>query len=191
MKTLNKYSIDIFGLSNKRHEYDFQVADAFFEAFGGELVEKGALQVQVVLDKTETMIVATFVIMGSVELICDRSLEAFGQKVNVKQKMIYKFGEEDEDISDEICIIAKDTHRLNIAQPIYDFIALSLPMKRIHPKFEDTQYPEDSEQEGLLVYSTATAEDESSLTDEDDTSNSEPVTDPRWAALQKLKGREN
>ncbi|SFC03605.1 Uncharacterized metal-binding protein YceD, DUF177 family [Flexibacter flexilis DSM 6793] len=191
MKTLDKYSIDIFGLSNKRHEYDFEVGNAFFEAFGSELVEKGALQVQVVLDKTETMIVATFSIVGSVELICDRSLESFEQPVSVNQKMIYKFGEEDEDLSDEICIIAKDTHRLNIAQPIYDFIALSLPMKRIHPKFEDTQYPEDAEQEGLLVYSTATAEDDEPTDENNDTPSDEDTIDPRWAALQKLKGREN
>ena len=186
VKTLEKYSIDIFGLSANRHEYTFEVGDAFFEAFGGQLVEKGNLQVQVSFDKTETMITAVFHVKGVVDLVCDRSLENFDYLVDTTHKMIYKFGEAYEEVSDEICIIAKDAQKISIAQPIYDFIALALPMKRIHPKFEDIAYPEDTN--GLLVYSSLPAEE---IGNANETESTEEDIDPRWAALRKLKGSDN
>ena len=65
---------------------------------------------------------------------------------------------------------------INIAQHIYDFIGISLPMKKLHPRFRN----EDIDEDGLMVY-TSVKEQESS---ED---LKEQEIDPRWAALGKLR----
>lgn len=186
VKTLDKYSIDIFGLSFKRHEYEFEVGTPFFQAFGSDLIQNGKLAVKVALDKSETMITSHFTIKGTVELVCDRSLELFDYPVTLSQKMIYKFGEEDEDISDEICIIAQDTNRISIVQPIYDYVALALPMKRIHPKYSEEDSDSD-EADAILIYTSGGEEN----VEEEENIDGENLIDPRWAGLEKLKNQQN
>ena len=117
-----------------------------------------------------------FDITANVELTCDRSLELFDEEVQVEEKYIYKFGDRYEEITDEIEMIPYGADTINIAQHIYDFIGISLPMKKLHPRFRD----EDIEEEGLLVY---TSEKEEETTDEP----KEQEIDPRWAALNKLR----
>ncbi len=114
-----------------------------------------------------------FEITGSVELTCDRSLEVFDEPIHIFEKFIYKYGDRHEEITDELEMIPHGTATINIAQHIYDFIAVSIPMKRLHPRFRD----EEIEEDGLLLYST----------DKETVEEKEQEIDPRWAALNKLR----
>jgi uncharacterized metal-binding protein YceD (DUF177 family) len=80
--------------------------------------------------------------------------------------------------------IVPETQYLNIAQHLYDYIGLAIPMKKLHPRFveEDQAREEEADTEGLLIYSTGSEADEN----EDDDDEDGPV-DPRFAALKKLK----
>ena len=79
MDELRKYNINIYGLENKRYEYDFASGDAFFEALEQQLIRKGQFTTHVVLDKSETMIRLDFHIVGAVEQTCDRSLDEYNE----------------------------------------------------------------------------------------------------------------
>jgi len=169
---LKAYSINIVGLSSKIHHFDFEIGSKFFDQYGKDLVSEGSFTASVELNKHETFIEAEFDIKGSAKLICDRSLEPFDYPVSAKHKIVFKFGDEDKEVTDEIMIINRDTASLNVGQYIYEFISLAIPMKKLHPRFRD----EDDESEGRIIYSSG-----------DDTTEEQHDIDPRWEQLKKLK----
>ncbi|MES2730766.1 MAG: DUF177 domain-containing protein [Bacteroidota bacterium] len=179
MKELNKYDIDILKLSDKQHVYTFESGDSFFESFEQSLLKKGNVLTRLLLDKGATMLRLSFHITGWIELICDRTLEPFEHSLEITQQLILKFGDENKELTDEIEMIVRDTPRINIAQYIFEFISLSLPMKKLHPKLSNQPIAQETE-EGVLIYSSEKTDDKSQ-------EEEEPAIDPRWQALQKLK----
>ena len=178
MKSLRTFDIHVFKLSVGKHDYQFKIDEKFFESFENGIVTKGKLICDIQLDKSETMIQMNFRINGQAELTCDRSLELFDHPLSFERKVIFKFGEEEKELSDEMMVIPRDTPLINVASLIFEFIHLEIPMKKLHPRFETTEGADD---EGFLVYSSETEENESKPNE-----SSEP-TDPRWEALKKLK----
>ena len=176
MTNLQDFSIDIYKLSNKVYQYQYTIDETFFALFERSTLDRGQLHAEVTLDKQETLITARFVIDGSVVLICDRSLEEFDYPLHMEETLLYQYGEEEEELTDEIMIITQHTQQINVAQPIYEFIALAVPMKRLHPKYAEDDYPFA---EGAIVFSSRQDNDA-------DTSVETPV-DPRWDVLKKLK----
>jgi len=180
MKGLEKYNIEIFKLSNAKHEYDFEVDNAFFSNFENSPVDEGKINVHLCLDKKETFIEANFEFSGSVVLTCDRSLDLFDFPINRTGKLIYKYGEEEMEVDDEINIITKGTQRINVAQYIYEIISLSIPYKKLHPRFVEEEN-EDDDSPGNLIYQDESPE----VSDETDQENEN--IDPRWEILKNLK----
>ena len=180
MNALRAYDINIVGLENKRYEYDFTSDRAFFDALEQDLISTGHVRTPLTLDKSETMIRLDFHITGTVEQTCDRSLDCYDQPVDTRQMMLLKFGDHNEELSDAIELIERNTSTVNVARYIFEFLSLSLPMKRLHPRFRDEDDADD-ESTGKLIYRTDP--DDEASTDNDP---NEPTIDPRWAALRKL-----
>lgn len=180
MKNLDELNIAIFSLKNQEHQYSFDLEDSFFASFENSLLEKGNFKVNLLLTKSESMLVLDFDILGKALLICDRSLEEFWQEIEAKNKIILKFGEKAEFVTEELEIIPRGTIHINVAQYIYEFISLAIPLRKIHPKFRD----EDSE-EDELIYSSDTDIEE--IDKEETNLDEEENLDPRWADLKKLK----
>lgn len=183
VKALTQYDIGIYGLKDKQYVYNFESGSEFFEELTQDLIENGHFKTNLTIDKSATMLILTFSIEGVVELVCDRSLELFEEPINLNEKLILKFGDHDEILAEDIELIRHETVRINVAQYIFDFIALSLPMKKLHPRFRNEETGE--EEEGILVYQSGEKKEEKAV----DAPENEAV-DPRWAALQKLKGKE-
>ncbi|MGK7393174.1 MAG: YceD family protein [Candidatus Cyclobacteriaceae bacterium M3_2C_046] len=179
MKDLRTYHIDVYKLKNGEYEYHFEVSDQFFEFFENSLIAHCKALVQISLRKTDTFISMDFRITGSYELTCDRSLEKFYQDFETEPRLVFKFGEEEKEIDEVVSIILKDTHRINIAHYIYEFISITVPMKKLHPKYAE----EESEGESpILVYSSLNVDSEDLEQD-----NQDHDIDPRWLKLKKLK----
>lgn len=169
------YSINIVGLSNKEHHFQYEFGDEFFRKYGTNLVSEGKFQVDVLLTKHETFIEVEFKIRGTARLICDRSLEPFDFPMESDNQIVFKYGDEFQEITEEIIIIPRDTATLELGQYIYEFIALGIPLKKLHPRFKDETDEDDSE--GKIVYSSGTSEEK----------KDEEEIDPRWNILKKLK----
>ena len=164
-----EFNVNILGLSKSVHHFDFQLDEDFFKKYGQDLVANGKFIARVSLDKRETFIEADFKIEGNARLVCDRSLDEFDYPISITKKIVFKYGEEPQEVSDEIIIITADQDKLDLGQLMYEFIALQIPMKKLHPRFRD-----DENKEGL-VYTSSTDKD------------SEEKIDPRWEMLKKLK----
>lgn len=181
VKEQSRYNINIYGLEDKSYEFDYELGPEFFEEVPQELIQKGNFTVHLVLDKSSTMLQLRFTMKGSAELTCDRSLEVFDEPVDTEGKMILKFGDHDEDITEEISIINRNRTRINVAGYIFELIALALPMKKIHPDLREQYQGDDQEDDTeMLVYSSEKRENENS-----EAANGK--VDPRWEALNKLK----
>lgn len=181
MNELKKYDISIFGLEDKAHEYEFESGDAFFEAMEQELIQHGQFKTHLKLEKSSTMIRLDFHLVGEVELLCDRTLEPFREPIDVQNRMFLKFADHNEELTDEIELIAWNTQVINVARYIFDFIGLALPVRKLHPRFRnEEEEDDDSGEEGRLIYSSGGA------AGEDDEQAPEPPIDPRWEALRKL-----
>jgi uncharacterized metal-binding protein YceD (DUF177 family) len=181
VKEHSRYNIDIYGLEDKSYEFDYELGSEFFEEMPQDLIQKGDFKVQLVLDKSSTMIQLRFLIQGNAELTCDRSLEVFNEPVDTEGKIILKFGDHEEEITEEIAIINRNRTRINVSSYIFELIALALPMKKIHPSLREQYQDEDGEASSeMLVYSSESQESE-----DEETENGQ--VDPRWEALKKLK----
>lgn len=165
------FLVNIPSLKNGQHEFQYEIKNSFFERFEGDLVEKGAGNCGLVLKKSETMMQLAFELDLQVELICDRSLEPFQFPIKEKHELIVKFGEQDEELSEDLIVINRDTQTFDVAPYLYEFIGLNIPMKKLHPKFEGQESPD-------LIYQSEADEEES-----------EETIDPRWEALKKLSNK--
>ena len=188
MKFWKTYAIEVIKFKEGLHEVVFQIEDAFFQQVeGNELLEKGNLTVRVKIDKDANLMELTFHIFGKVELTCDRSLEVFDHHLDITEKMIYKFGSEVKEIDESVMMITRETPTINVAQLIYEYILLALPLKKIHPAYKNELDEEDNELEGGYVYVDGEAAESS---DEDSSDNTTTPVDPRWEQLGKLKNKE-
>ena len=176
---LKKYDINLAKLSFKTHRFEFSLNDDFFALFDQSYITKGNLEVIVDLDKTERLITMHFSIKGEIQLICDRSLEEFMHPIDVQEELILRFGDENKELSEDIIQITPDTQSINVAQHLFDFIGLAVPMKKLHPRYQAEDDPESDED--ILIFSTST--DRGMIDDEDETDDK---PDPRWDALRNI-----
>ena len=176
MKLLRDYDIDVAKLNPGQYNYSFSVDDAFFDLFDNSLVDHGSLKAEVLLEKKISFISLDFKISGTVELTCDRSLDLYDYDLKTNNEVLLKFGEEARELTDEMELIPFETKRINVAQYLYEFISIAVPMKKLHPRYQDET---DNDQ---LVYSS-----DNQQTSEKQ--NDEPEIDPRWNELKKLKNK--
>lgn len=172
---MRAFKINIVGLTSTVHHFDFKVENDFFSQYGTGLISVGLLEADVTLDKHETFIDAAFRITGSVELTCDRSLDKFDYPISVNRKLVFKYGNADEELSDEIIMIHRGSESLELGQYLYEFIALEVPMKKLHPRYQEE---DDDDSEGKVIYTSKPSPDEKP--------DGEDI-DPRWEILKKLK----
>ncbi len=172
MKEVKKYDINIYHLKEGEHQYQFEIEDSFFQNFDNSLIDHGKVQVILTLDKKTTFIELNFLIQGHYQLICDRSLQEFDHPISTNNKVILKFGDENKEIDDDIYMILPETQKLNIAQWIYEFVMLTVPMKKIHPDLIDELADVEI---GKIVYSS-----------EIENGDIDNEIDPRWLKLKNL-----
>jgi uncharacterized metal-binding protein YceD (DUF177 family) len=191
VKLIKAYEIDVIRLKDGRHVFKFEVGNDFFEYYQAEDWLNGAkIEVDVNLTKTVSVMEVDFHIHGTVNLTCDRSLEPFDEPLDLNEKVVYKYGPVEEEISEDIFMITKDTPSVNVAQLIYEYILLALPAKKIHPDYrtaEDEEEDEDFESE--VEYFVDEVEDEEEIPLDEEESTEERV-DPRWDILKNLKNKE-
>ncbi|MEC3881131.1 YceD family protein [Parapedobacter sp. 10938] len=176
MNYLKQYRIPFTGLSLGTHDFAFDIGKAFFDCYDYSIVKDGRLKAHVNLVKQETMMILQFRITGSVMLACDVCLSPFPAKTDIEERLIVKFTDEGAaESSEEIIVLAKHEHELDIAGLLYEYINVSIPL-----------YNKCSEQGENITC------DESVLAKLDGLApaheqKEEKQTDPRWDALKKIK----
>lgn len=136
MDVTKGYSIAYKGLKNGTHDFAFKVGGALFEAFGSAEIKGGDCDVEVVLTKAETQLVADVTIRGGVVVACDRCLEDCRVPVDFEGRLVVKFSDEVREYDGEVLWLLPGEDEVDLAQYIYESIVLSLPYQRVHPEGE-------------------------------------------------------
>lgn len=139
MKENKQFSIEFKGLKDSVHSYEFWVDSSFFEAFEQSEIRHGKLHVAVEMDKKPDLMTFRFFIEGTVELQCDRCLSYFDKEIQTQNMLYVNFGQTPTDITDvdDTLTITAEQDRVELSQHIYEYIMLSLPVKRTHAKIAD------------------------------------------------------
>ena len=169
MEKENAYLIPISGLALGRHSFQYEITDEFFKGMDYSEIQQGRVNVNLDIDREETMLTLTFGIEGNVRVMCDRCADEFDQPIESNQVFYIKLGTENAEESDDVAVVPADQHDFDLASLIYEFIILSIPMHRVHP--EGQCNPEMIE----MLNGMQEVEEEE-----------EETIDPRWAALKDI-----
>jgi uncharacterized metal-binding protein YceD (DUF177 family) len=141
MGNLVEYTLPISGMKNGMHAFDYQVRDEFFSHFEHSLIQNANVQLTVSLDKRPDLMILNFDFGGSVRTACDRCLEDFDLPVSGQQVLMVKYDESTHD-DEEVFYITRSTQELDIAEFVYEFISLALPMVKTHDDAGSSCNPE-------------------------------------------------
>ncbi len=141
------------------------LADDYFDLTG---LKYRDLKLTVNFEKREFTIQVDFSFTAEVELTCDRSLEVFWQEIDGQYAVLYKDGAdfESEDAQMSVRRLDISGNIINIEGEVRDTVLLSVPVRKIHPRYFD----ENGELTELKL-----------------TSDTPKTIDPRWEKLESLK----
>jgi uncharacterized metal-binding protein YceD (DUF177 family) len=167
---LKQFKIPFKGLSLGTHVYDWKLDNKFFESIENPEIIDCKLKVVLELEKQERMMVLNFHISGDVGVTCDRCLDQFNLPMDVREDYFIKFGNAYEEESETVLVIPESEYQISVFDLIFDYVTLSLPIKKVHP--------DDAEGNSMCNLETLSRLQEHAI---------QKGSDPRWDALKNIK----
>jgi len=187
------YNIPLKNLSQGVHTYEYELDRKFFDSIDGDEVKKGNVNVTLKVTRTSSSFEFNFDIEGVVKIPCTRCLDDMDLEIDTEARLIVKFGREYSEESDEIVVIPEDEGEINIAWFLYEFIALAIPIKHVHPPGECNRVVSSKFKKHRAVSVDGDEEDDDDYIADDSDSSEEDnqQSDPRWDALRGLDLEDN
>lgn len=172
LNPFSKYDIPYVGLKEGEHHFFYNIDDAFFELHENDSFKDVAIEVDLQFDKGN-FFQLTFNVGGTIRTDCDRCTEEFDLELSDVHYILVKFNDgslEPTEDDGEVVYIERNDSYINVAKLLYEFILLSVPMKKMHPDDADGN-------PGCEINYQA---------EEEDNEGEDKKIDPRWAALKGL-----
>jgi uncharacterized metal-binding protein YceD (DUF177 family) len=130
------YEIAFVGLKPGVHEFDYNITDEFFEQFQQQDFSNCHAKIKLTLDKKNGFMQLKFEVGGNLEVICDRCNGKLPLDLWEEFSIIVKLVENPEEMNEQeddpdIYYIAHGESHLELANWIYEFINLSIPMQKV------------------------------------------------------------
>lgn len=161
---------------------DFDLDNNFFADIDGEEFQKGSVTATVRVKKNRDVFDFTFSMAGTVVVPCDRCLDDIEIEIASENSLKVRLGDNYADEGDTV-IVPESDGDINIAWYLYEFIALALPMKRVH-------VPGKCNHEMTGKLKKHGYKDEN-INDVDDDDNDNGYIDPRWDSLKNIQIEDN
>lgn len=174
MSKRDSYAVRISGLGEGVHDFSFELDKQFFVSFEHPDIDNGNVHAEVALEKKTGHFGLHFSLEGELEVVCDRCLDKFMIPISSEQTLFIKTGEETGELDDDVLVIGRSDHEIEIGQYLYEFTILALPVQKLHPEDADGKSTCNPDMLNQL-------EEHGSFEQE---SNEE--TDPRWDALKDI-----
>ncbi|MFI5150441.1 MAG: YceD family protein [Bacteroidia bacterium] len=171
MAKKEKHIIQFAGLPVGKHDFVFELDDAFFASFEHSEITKGKFAVHIGLQKQATMLVLNFQMKGQAILECDRCGDDMTMPMEGELNLIVRLGGEGSEESDEIIVLPASANEIDVSALMYEHIILSLPLRRTHTGKTGKNACNPEVIKKLKQISV----------------HSEAVPDPRWKDLKKIK----
>ncbi len=176
VKVKESFNIPVQGIKDGMHEYIYKIDQEFFDEFEFSEIENGFIKVILNIEKQGNTITCNFSFEGEVSITCDRCLDSFMIPIAGDFYLILKImpgiSEMQEDLEDENVLHVPDNiNEINIAQYLYEYFHLYLPMVRNH-----------SEEKGQVCNQEMVK-----ILREHQNKEKIESSDPRWEALKNVK----
>ncbi len=131
--------IGIRGLSNGEHKFDFKLDGSFFELYENDMISDAELDIKALITKGNGHMSLLLEIVGNVIVRCDRCLADLVIPVSIEAPFSIVFSsycEDADEESDEVIMLSGGASEIDLDQTIYDYVNLSLPIKKVHAEGE-------------------------------------------------------
>jgi DUF177 domain-containing protein len=181
MSHSREFEIAFVGLKPGVHEFNYEITDKFFERFQEQDFKNCQAGVKLLLDKKNGFMLLKFELSGKLEVICDRCNNKLPIDLWDEFNLIVKVVDEPEKMNEQeedpdIYYISRGESHIDLANWIYEFINLSIPMyKTCNYENMDGPYCNKEAKEMLKRMENDKQEEEN----------------PIWKELKKFKDLEN
>ena len=180
MCSLEQFKIDLKALTEDQTSLAYELTDDYFSALSDAEIKGGSLHVSGSIRKAVGFFELLLDISGTVRIPCDRCLDDMDQPIETQLRLVAKLVTADEvgqgsgnSTEDELVKVDENDGVLDLAWPIYETIALAVPIQHVHQPGDCN----DAMMRVLTEHSAARSSD----------ADAEKEIDPRWEALKKLR----
>ena len=136
MGNRREYEIAFVGLKPGIHEYRYQVNEKFFADYTQADFTNCEASIKLSLEKNTSFMILKFEVGGSVNVICDRCGNTLPMDLWDEFNMVVKQVENPDEMNaseedPDIFYISRTESHLHLADWIYEFVSLSIPMQRM------------------------------------------------------------
>ena len=119
-------------------QYSFHAGLEFFQTFDNTEILDADVAVDVKVAKAGAhKVTADLLLRGTVTVPCDRCLEPLTLPVEAQPRFRVQYGSGEEDLSEDgrdVLPLGATDKELDLGQAVYDYVCLSLPLRRVHPE---------------------------------------------------------
>ncbi|MCX8020213.1 MAG: DUF177 domain-containing protein [Chitinophagaceae bacterium] len=136
MSRSREFEIAFVGLKAGIHEFMYRIDDSFFEKYSEQDFTNCQAEVKLTLDKKSSYMFLKFEIGGKLEVICDRCNSRLPIELWDEFGITLKISENPELMNEQendadVYYIGKGDSYFDVADWIYEFINLSIPMQKV------------------------------------------------------------
>lgn len=136
MNNRRNFDIAFVGLKPGIHEYEYVVDDKFFSDYQEQDFRNCKAEVKLTLDKQTSFMLLKFEVGGSLDITCDRCGNQLPMQLWDEFNIVVKMVEEPELMNEQeedpdVYYISRGESHLHLADWLYEFINLSIPIQRM------------------------------------------------------------
>jgi len=136
MSNRREFEIAFVGLKPGVHEFEYQVGDKFFAHYGTQDFSNCKADVKLQLDKKNGFMLLKFDVGGTADVSCDRCGNPLTLQLWDEFKLVVKMVDNPDEMNaqeedPDIYYISRGESHLHVADWIYEFINLSIPMQKM------------------------------------------------------------
>ncbi len=136
MSQRREYEIAFVGLKPGMHVFEYRVEDKFFVPYGEQDFTNCIANIKLSLDKKNGFIQLKFDVDGTVDVICDKCGNTLPMQLWDEFNIIVKIVDEPEVMNEQeedpdVYYISRGESHLHMADWIYEFINLSIPLQKM------------------------------------------------------------
>ena len=181
MTNTREYDIAFVGLRQDVHVFEYNITNQFFVQYGEQDFTNCNAYIKLSLDKNNGFMLLKFDVGGTLDLLCDRCGNTIHKQLWDEFNIIVKLVEEPETMNEQeedpdIYYISRGESYLHVADWIYEFINLSIPLQKMCSKDEKG----NSTCNPVVIEKLRKMEEEVLK-----------ETNPLWKGLDKFKDLEN
>ncbi len=136
MNSRRNYDIAFVGLKPGIHEFEYEIDDKFFVAYQEQDFRDCIAHVKLSLDKKGGFMLLKFEVGGRLDVSCDRCGNKLPLELWDEFNIVVKMVDDPEEMNNQeddpdVYYISRGESHLHVADWIYEFINLSIPMQRM------------------------------------------------------------